>query len=328
MKTHQKKIVEKPIVTNEQKVPTKQVESAPLRSPICVIMGHVDTGKTKLLDKIRKSNVQDNEAGGITQQIGATYFPVETLKKLTSKLADKKNVQYKLPGFLIIDTPGHESFSNLRSRGSSLCDVAILVVDIMHGIENQTRESIQMLRAKKCPFIIALNKIDRLVDWSPTPGAPLGVTMKNQSSHAKNHFEKLYSGIKVQFQELGMNIDLYNLLKFGEKDRLTSIPVVPTSAITGEGIPDLLFIVMLMTQNKMTLKLTSKDEIQCTVLEVKIETGIGTTLDVILANGSLKIGDRIVLAGLNGPIVTKIRALLTPEPLKDSELRVNMFTMK
>lgn len=284
-------------------------------------MGHVDTGKTKLLDKIRQTNVQAGEAGGITQQIGATYFPGGTLQKMTAFFANKFKLDFKIPGILIIDTPGHESFSNLRSRGTSLCDIAVLVVDIMHAIEQQTIEAIELLRAKKSMFIIALNKIDCLVDWKPQKNQPFVETFKAQSRHAKDHFQKRLSLVQMEFQKLGLNTKPYYQMKLGIKEKITDFPICPTSAITGEGIPDLLMMAQWLTQTRMTDKLSAKAELQCTVLEVKVEEGIGVTLDVILVNGALHINDTIVIAGLNGPIVTHIRALLTPEPLK--ELRVH-----
>lgn len=319
----------KPVLTKaQQKKLAKEEKNKPqpinvdvkLRSPICVIMGHVDTGKTKLLDKIRRTNVQTGEAGGITQQIGATYFPVETLRNMTTYFAQKYKLEYKLPGLLIIDTPGHESFTNLRSRGSSLCDIAILVVDIMHGLESQTKESIELLKKKKSMFIIALNKIDRISDWKETPNSPFELTFKKQSAHAQDNFKKRLAIVTTEFMEIGLNIKPYFQMKFSDKAKITEFPVVPTSAISGEGIPDLLMLVQLLTQTRMQAKLASKEELQCTVLEVKIEEGIGTTLDVILVNGELHVNDTIIIAGINGPIVTHIRALLTPQPLR--ELRV------
>jgi len=306
--------------------PETSIEEDRLRSPICVIMGHVDTGKTKLLDKIRKTNVQLGEAGGITQQIGATYFPSDTLKKMTRFFAEKYKLEYMLPGLLIIDTPGHQSFTNLRSRGSSLCDIAILVVDIMHGIQSQTLESISLLQAKRTPFIIALNKIDCIADWAPSQQqyCPFAKTYPTQSQACKDHFQKRLSKVTTEFAEKGINVTPYFKLKYGENVKITEIPIVPTSARTGEGIPDLLMLVQLITQTKMKKKLVSKNELQCSVLEVKVEEGIGTTLDVVLVNGVLKVHDTIVLAGqkdgVSVPIVTTIRALLTPQPLK--ELRV------
>jgi translation initiation factor 5B len=286
-----------------------------LRSPICVVLGHVDTGKTKLLDKIRQTNVQDGEAGGITQQIGATYFPMESIKIKTAKL-NNDGFEYKVPGLLVIDTPGHESFTNLRSRGSSLCNIAVLVVDIMHGLEPQTLESIGLLRQRKTPFVVALNKIDRIYGWKAIPDAPIQETLAQQPKHVIQEFEERVQQTIVAFNEQGLNATL----SYENKNFSKYVSLCPTSAHTGEGIPDLLRLLVKLTQERMTNDLMYLSELECTVLEVKVIEGLGTTIDVILSNGKLHEGDRIVLCGLNGPIATNIRALLTPQPMR--ELRV------
>jgi len=308
----------------EEEEKKKQLSGKDLRSPICCILGHVDTGKTKLLDKIRHTNVQEGEAGGITQQIGATFFPLDTIQDMTTSLNQEMKLQYKIPGLLIIDTPGHESFTNLRSRGSSLCDIAILVVDIMHGLEPQTIESINLLKMRKTPFIVALNKIDRLYNWKPIPNGPFQKTLNKQEKNTKAEFEQRAKETITLFAEQGLNASLY----YKNQDFRKNVSLVPTSAITGEGIPDLLMLLVQLTQTLMANRLLYSDVLQCTVLEVKVIEGLGTTVDVILVNGILHEGDTIVLCGLNGPIVTTIRALLTPPPLKEIRVKGNYVHLK
>ncbi|TFL05444.1 hypothetical protein BDV98DRAFT_500164, partial [Pterulicium gracile] len=288
-----------------------------LRSPICCILGHVDTGKTKLLDKIRQTNVQEGEAGGITQQIGATYFPLDAIKTKTLVVNKDGSQEYKIPGLLVIDTPGHESFSNLRSRGSSLCNIAILVVDIMHGLEPQTLESLRLLRDRKAPFIVALNKIDRIYGWKPTPDGAFRESLASQSPSVVREFEDRLQKTTLAFAEQGLNAVLY----YENKNMGRNVSLVPTSAVTGEGVPDMIMLLVQLTQQRLSESLMYLSELECTVLEVKVIEGLGTTIDVVLSNGILREGDRIVICGLNGPIVTQVRALLTPQPLREMRIK-------
>ncbi|OBT72794.1 hypothetical protein VF21_08619 [Pseudogymnoascus sp. 05NY08] len=288
-----------------------------LRSPICCILGHVDTGKTKLLDKIRQTNVQEGEAGGITQQIGATYFPVDAIKKKTMVVNRDGSFEFKVPGLLVIDTPGHESFSNLRSRGSSLCNIAILVVDIMHGLEPQTLESMKLLRDRKTPFIVALNKIDRLYGWKKVENNGFRESYELQNKGVQNEFQKRLADTKTAFAEQGFNSELF----YENKSMAKYVSLIPTSAHTGEGIPDMLKLILQLTQERMVGSLMYLSEVQCTVLEVKAIEGFGMTIDVILSNGILREGDRILICGINGVIKTNIRALLTPAPMKELRLK-------
>lgn len=287
-----------------------------LRSPICCILGHVDTGKTKLLDKIRQTNVQGGEAGGITQQIGATYFPVDAIKLKTESMKKYEKQMFEVPGLLIIDTPGHESFTNLRSRGSSLCNIAILVIDIMHGLEQQTLESLRLLRDRKAPFVVALNKIDRLYDWKATPNNSFRDSFERQAKSVQDEFHSRLDQIKLALAEQGLNSELY----YQNKNMSKYVSIVPTSAMTGEGIPDILWLLLELTQKRMSKQLMYLSKVEATILEVKVVEGFGYTIDVVLSNGYLREGDRIVLCGLNGPIATNIRALLTPPPSR--ELRI------
>ncbi|KAJ0117881.1 eukaryotic translation initiation factor 5b [Diaporthe amygdali] len=288
-----------------------------LRSPICCILGHVDTGKTKLLDKIRQTNVQEGEAGGITQQIGATYFPVDAIKQKTQVVNQDGKFEFKVPGLLVIDTPGHESFSNLRSRGSSLCNIAILVVDIMHGLEPQTLESMRMLRERKTPFVVALNKIDRLYGWKKIDNNGFQESLALQGKAVQNEFKNRLDQTKIAFAEQGFNAEVF----YENKQMSKYVSLIPTSAHTGEGIPDMLKLILQLTQERMVGSLMYLSEVQATVLEVKQIEGFGMTIDVILSNGIMREGDRILLCGTEGVIKTNVRALLTPEKLKELRLK-------
>ncbi|XP_063222722.1 eukaryotic translation initiation factor 5B [Bacillus rossius redtenbacheri] len=287
-----------------------------LRAAVVCVLGHVDTGKTKILDKLRRTNVQDGEAGGITQQIGATNVPIDAIKEQTKIVKEFPEIDFRIPGLLIIDTPGHESFSNLRNRGSSLCDIAILVVDIMHGLEPQTIESISLLKSKKTPFVVALNKIDRLYDWQTMNRKDVRDILKSQAANTQLEFQQRTKEVIVQFAEQGLNAALF----YENPDVRSYVSLVPTSAITGEGMGNLLALIVDFCQNKLAKRLMYSEELQATVLEVKAIPGLGTTIDAILVNGKLREGDTMVVAGTDGPIVTQIRSLLMPQPLK--ELRV------
>lgn len=287
-----------------------------LRAPVVCVLGHVDTGKTKILDKLRRTHVQDDEAGGITQQIGATNVPGDKIKEQTKMCKEFSKHELKIPGLLIIDTPGHESFSNLRMRGSSLCDIAILVIDIMHGLEPQTIESINLLKKRKTPFVVALNKIDRLFQWQSGPHADIANTLKKQKLNTKQEFDERTTSVVVQLAEQGLNACLFH----ENKNPREYISMVPTSAHTGDGMGNLIALICELSQTLLAKRIAFSDELQATVMEVKAIQGLGTTIDVILVNGSLSEGDTIVVAGQEGPIVTQIRALLMPQPMK--ELRV------
>eukprot|EP01083_Nonionella_stella_P207561 753902_1 len=282
-------------------------------------MGHVDHGKTKILDHIRNTKVQDHEAGGITQQIGATFLSIDYIKERTSRLKEQvAKLKYKVPGLLFIDTPGHESFSNLRSRGSSMCDIAVLVVDLMQGFQPQTLESLEMLKERKSPFVVALNKIDLCYGWKQDPDAPFLTTYNKQDKHTKNDFEHRLAQTKLQFAEQGVNAELYTKNKRMDRD----ISLVPTSAITGEGIPDLLYLIVQLTKKYMSNAIAfNEKKTKASVLEVKRTQGYGATIDVIVSNGTLRTDDKLVVCGMNGPIVTDIKALLLPHEAQEMRVK-------
>jgi len=286
----------------------------PIRQPIVCVLGHVDTGKTSLLDKIRKTSVQAREAGGITQHIGASFFPVDTIKQLVGPLLSMVKSEIEIPGLLIVDTPGHESFANLRRRGGSVADIAILVIDVLRGFEAQTFECVDILKARKTPFLVAVNKIDRIPGWKSFEDTPFMRVYQEQDPYVREDLDNRIYDIIGSFSKLSINTDRFDRIK----DFTKTVALVPTSAKTGEGITDLLMVLVGLTQQYLKKRLqTTEGPAKGTVLEVKEEPGLGLTLNTIIYDGILQKDDMIVVGGKDKPIATSIRAILVPKPLDE-----------
>ena len=221
----------------------KQIE----RAPVICIMGHIDHGKSTLLDYIRKTNIVDKEAGGITQKISA-YEVVHKGKKIT-----------------FLDTPGHESFAKIRRRGASVADIAVLVVSAEDGVKPQTLDALKSINSAKIPFVIAINKIDK-------PNANIERT---KQSLAEN--------------------DIY-IEDWGGK-----IPYVPISAKTGEGINDLLDMVLLCAELE-ELKGDANKSAEGIVLEAHVHKTKGITATLIIKNGTLETGSFVVSEHAFSPV--------------------------
>jgi len=282
-----------------------------VRQPIVSVLGHVDHGKTSLLDFIRGSTVAAHEAGAITQHIGATEVPIDAINKICGELL--KGKKFTLPGLLFIDTPGHHAFTTLRTRGGSLADLAVLVVDINEGFKPQTYESVNILKQYKTPFVIAVNKIDAISGWQKSNDIAK-TRIEKQRPNVKTMFEEKLYDIIGTLSENSLNSDLY----FNIADFTKTIALIPVSSKTGEGIPELLMVLVGLAQRFL------EDRLQIetgpgkgSVLEVKEEVGLGTTIDAIIYNGIIKNDDKIVIGTKGEPLVTTIKALLKPKPLDE-----------
>jgi translation initiation factor 5B len=286
----------------------------PIRQPIVCVLGHVDSGKTSLLDKIRKTSVQAREVGGITQHIGASYFPVETLSQLVGPMLTRMKGEIEIPGLLIVDTPGHEVFTNLRRRGGSVADIAILVVNVLRGFEAQTYECIEILKTRKTPFLVAANMIDRVPGWNSFSDMPFSKSYAQQDPFVREDLDnKIYDIIGI-FSRLGFKVDRFDRIK----EFVSTVAIVPTSAKTGEGISELLMVLVGLTQQFLKKRLqTTEGPAKGTVLEVKEEPGLGLTLNTIIYDGILSKDDTVVIGGREKPIITRIRAILVPKPLDE-----------
>lgn len=285
----------------------------PIRQPIVSVLGHVDHGKTSLLDRIRGTSVVLREAGRITQHIGATEVPLEAVERLCGPLLGGK--KFHVPGLLFIDTPGHHAFSSLRARGGALADIAVVVIDVNEGIMPQTREAMGILRKNRTPFVIAANKIDRTLGWQAQANAPFQVTWKAQTDSVQERFDTKFYELIGTLSQMNYPADRYDRVA----DFTKSIAIIPISALHGEGLPDLLMILVGLAQRFLedSLETNVDGPGRCTVLEVKEERGLGPTIDAIVYDGTLHQGDTVVIGGRQGPLVTHVKALLKPKPMDE-----------
>ncbi|ABP50219.1 MAG: translation initiation factor IF-2 [Pyrobaculum arsenaticum] len=290
---------------------------AGVRSPFVVVMGHVDVGKTLLLDKIRGTSVAYREPGMITQHIGMSFVPWQAVEKFSGPLVDRLRLRGRIwiPGFLFIDTPGHAAFSNLRKRGGSVADLAILVVDITSGLEDQGVESLKLIQSRGVPFVIAANKLDRIYGWKSVENRPFLFAVEDQEWHAVATLEERIGKLIEELSKFGIEADRYDRVR----DFTKQVPIVPTSAVTGEGIADLLLVLAGVSQ-----RFIPKEKLQVgegpargVVMEVKEERGLGVVADAIIYDGRLRKGDVVVTAGLEGPKEAKVRMLIMPKPLEE-----------
>lgn len=283
-----------------------------IRQPICTVVGHINHGKTSLLDRIRGTAIVKSEAGGITQSISCTCISIDTIRKISGKLLDQLKIKLKIPGLLFIDTPGHAAFNNLRKRGGNLADIAILVVDATEGMLDQSYECVRILKEYKTPFIIALNKIDMISGWQPNLKKFLIEDINAQANRVVEELDKRLYNLVGQLSKDNLNSERFDRVD----DYTKQIAIVPVSAKTGEGIAELIMVITGLAQKYMEKQLEVESTGKGVVLEVKEEKGLGKTLDIILYNGTLKEGDEVVIGGLDKPIVTKIKSLFEPSRTK------------
>jgi translation initiation factor 5B len=309
-----------------------------LRQPVVVVLGHVDSGKTSLLDRIRGTGVQAREAGGITQEIGASFFPIETLEAICGSLLSTTGGQLRIPGLLVIDTPGHEIFSNLRNRGGSAADIAILLVDVLKGLENQTLESIEILKERRVPFLVALNKVDMIRGWKKGAGSssssllgkenvPLAAALKQQPPEWNDELEERIYNVVGGLSRAGFQAEAFYRIK----DFRKQVSIIPVSARYGLGIPELLAVLIGLAQQFLTAKLAQGaadvgGRSKGIVLELQEEVGMGQTANIILTDGTMHVGDKIVVVKRDGAVQSKVKALFMPKPLDEMRDPRDKFT--
>ena len=296
-----------------------------IRSPIVSVLGHVDHGKSSILDAVRDSNILCTEAGAITQAIGASIIPLETIQKKCGSLLNALKMNFTIPGLLFIDTPGHAAFTSLRKRGGALADIAIVTIDINEGFKPQTIEAIEILKSCKTPFVIAANKLDLVPNFNlPRDcNSSLLQSIDSQEQNVLTTIEtRMYNLVGQLHEKFQIEADRFDRVDFTKQ-----VAIVPCSAKTGLGIAELMMVVTGLAQRFLenNLHISADGPAKATILEVKEEKGFGTTVELILYNGTLKVNDTIVIGSLNEPIVTKVRALLQPLPLQEMRDKKSKF---
>jgi translation initiation factor 5B len=286
---------------------------AELREPIVSLLGHVDHGKTTLLDRIAGSARAAREAGGITQHIGAIEVPGATVRRLAEGVLSRE--QLVVPGLLFVDTPGHRSFETMRRRGGALSDLAILVIDAREGVMPQTKESIQILKREKTPFAVALTKVDLLAGWRKVV-AP--VSLVEQITRSGNDFSKLLDArvysVAEELDQLGFSADRFDRVR----DFTRNVGIVPVSAKTGVGVPELIALLVGLSQRFLARELVLvREGGEATILERSDQKGVGPVGSIIVYRGRLKVGDEIVVTGRNEPFASRVRGIYRPAPARD-----------
>ncbi len=295
-----------------------------IRQILVTVVGHVDHGKTSLLDKIRGTSVTAGEAGLITQAIGASIIPIEVIKKICGHLLDSLKLDITIPGILAIDTPGHAAFTSLRRRGGNLADIGIVVVDINDGFKPQTEEAIEFLRASKTPFVIAANKIDLVGTWRQSSKNVLPDIGMQAEDTQRLFEEKMYSIVGQLYEKFKMEAERFDRVS----DYTKQVAIVPISAKTGEGLAELLMVLTGLAQKylEQCLECNVDGPAKGTILEVKEEKGLGKTMDVIIYDGTLNVGDQVVIGNIGEPIVAKVKAMFEPAPLAEMRTKKARFS--
>ncbi len=277
-----------------------------------------------MLDAIRGTAVNAAEPGQITQHIGASFVPASVIRRLCSNLLERLKIDIIIPGLLFIDTPGHEAFVTLRKRGGSVADLAVLVIDINEGFQPQTDESLELLKQFKTPFVVAATKIDLIFGWQKKATTCFQDSFSFQAREVQDELEEKVYRLVGQFYERGFEAERFDRIV----DFKNQVAIVPCSGKTGEGISELLVMLAGLAQKFLKNNLALSDKARGAVLEVKEVKGLGTTIDAIIYDGIVRVGDTLIVGSKNGVIVTKIKALLRPPELRELRMEKNFESVK